>query len=42
MTDYEGRLSDCCGALIIMGDICSDCLDHCEDQEDDEEKEGDK
>lgn len=23
--------SDCCGAEIIMGDICSDCKEHCGD-----------
>ena len=40
MTDYEGRLSDCCGALIIMGDICSDCRDHCEAQDEEEERDG--
>lgn len=22
--------SDCCGAPIIMGDICSECGEHCE------------
>ena len=22
-------LSDCCGAPIIKGDICSDCKEHC-------------
>lgn len=34
--DYEGKLSDCCGAVIIWGDICSACKEHCEPQEDDE------
>lgn len=24
-------LSSCCGAEIIMGDICSDCQEHCDD-----------
>lgn len=35
---YEEELSDCCGAPIMLGDICSDCKDHCEPQslEDDE------
>ena len=28
-------LSDCCGAPIIMGDICSDCKEHCGVQEED-------
>jgi len=23
-------LSTCCGAEIIMGDICSDCGEHCD------------
>ncbi len=40
MTYNEGRLSDCCGALIIMGDICSSCRDHCSPQEEEEENEG--
>ena len=25
--------SDCCGAPIIMGDICSGCGEHCESVE---------
>lgn len=29
---YEDELSDCCGAPIMLGDICSDCKDHCEPQ----------
>jgi hypothetical protein len=37
---YEEDLSDCCGAPIIMGDICDACGEHCEaevyDEEDDE------
>ena len=28
--DFEDGLSDCCGAQIIMGDICSECGEHCE------------
>mgnify|MGYP005990489129 CR=1 FL=1 len=36
---YEGSDSDCCGAPIIMGDICSDCKEHCEPQEEEEEME---
>lgn len=35
--DYypDGRLSDCCGARVIIHDICSECLEHCniEDEE---------
>ena len=35
--DYqEGEYSDCCGAVIIYSDICSDCKEHCGIQEDDE------
>ena len=33
--DYEcdgWQLSDCCGANIILGDICSDCKEHCSTQ----------
>lgn len=33
MTD---EVSDCCGAPIEMGDICSDCGEHCEPQQDEE------
>ena len=29
MTEH-GSESDCCGAEIIMGDICSECKEHCE------------
>ena len=24
-----GYISDCCGAIVIWGDICRDCLEHC-------------
>ena len=24
-----GVVSDCCGAQIVMGDICMDCREHC-------------
>jgi len=27
-------LSDCCGAPVVMGDICMDCKEHCEPIED--------
>jgi len=30
-------VSDCCGAEIIFTDICSDCKEHCEPIEDEEE-----
>lgn len=26
----QGVYSDCCGAEIVMTDICSDCKEHCE------------
>ena len=29
MKEY-GVYSDCCGATIVMSDICSDCGEHCE------------
>jgi hypothetical protein len=32
---YEEGLSNCCGAPIMMGDICSDCGEHCEAKHDD-------
>jgi hypothetical protein len=25
----EGEFSPCCGAEIVRGDLCSDCLEHC-------------
>ena len=35
---YEyGVSSDCCGASVMMGDICSDCGEHCDTYSDDEE-----
>lgn len=34
---YEESLSDCCGAPIIYPDICSDCKEHCEPQEMDDD-----
>lgn len=37
-SDYEeDGLSDCCGAPIVMHDICSDCGEHCEAENWDEE-----
>lgn len=38
---YEhGVVSSCCGARVIMIDICSDCKEHCEAvKEEDEENE---
>jgi hypothetical protein len=34
----QGCCSDCCGASIVMGDLCSECLEHCDsiNEEDDE------
>jgi hypothetical protein len=34
--DY-GVSSDCCGASVMMGDICSDCGEHCDTYEDDDD-----
>jgi len=34
MEKEYGYFSDCCGADIIMTDICSDCKEHCEAVED--------
>ena len=31
-----GVYSDCCGAEIILGDICSQCRDHCDAIEEEE------
>ena len=30
------RSSNCCGAAIYMGDICSQCKEHCDDAEEDD------
>ena len=35
--DFSGETSNCCGAPIMMGDICSDCKEHCEAEEEDYE-----
>ncbi len=34
---FTGQLSDCCGAPVMQGDMCSDCKEHCtpEDEEED-------
>ena len=38
---YEGGASsNCCGASVMMGDICSDCGEHCEAEYWDEEGDG--
>jgi hypothetical protein len=37
MEDWEGRLSNCCGAEIVCHDVCSACKEHCEPQDDEEE-----
>lgn len=36
---FTGGTSDCCGAPIMLGGMCSDCKEHCNEQEDDEEEE---
>lgn len=33
---YEEGMSNCCGSRIMTGDICSDCGEHCESQDDDD------
>lgn len=30
-------LSNCCGAPIIKGDLCSECKEHCADAGEDDE-----
>lgn len=39
---YEEGLSDCCGASIMLGDICSDCKEHCGVQSDEEDYENEE
>jgi hypothetical protein len=37
---FEGGVfSNCCGARVMMGDICADCKEHCEAVKEDEEDE---
>ena len=40
MREY-GLVSNCCGASVIWGDICSDCREHCDpiDEEDENDLE---
>jgi hypothetical protein len=35
---FTGETSNCCGAPIMMGDICSDCKEHCDAEEEDEDE----
>ena len=35
--EYDGKESDCCGALIKWSDICTACGEHCEPMENDED-----
>ena len=37
MEDYEGLLSNCCGASIVFHDLCSACGEHCEPEVCDED-----
>lgn len=30
---FEGGNSDCCGASILLGGICNDCGEHCEEMD---------
>lgn len=41
LNDVKNGESNCCGALIMIGDICSDCKEHCEDISVEEEIRGD-
>lgn len=34
--DWEGQLSACCDAVIVMQDVCSACKEHTEPQEEEE------
>lgn len=34
---FTGGTSNCCGARIYLGDLCSSCGEHCSEQEDEEE-----
>ena len=33
---FTGGHSNCCGARIMLGDICAECKEHCEAEEDEE------
>jgi hypothetical protein len=39
MDDYEGKLSNCCGAPIVRMDLCSCCFEHCEPEENEQDEE---
>jgi hypothetical protein len=32
-----GCVSNCCGARVMHGDMCSECGEHCEAEDEDEE-----
>lgn len=34
---YENGFSSCCGAKVLMGEICEDCGEHCSADEELEE-----
>ncbi len=31
-----GSVSNCCGAPVMLGDMCSECGEHCEDEGEEE------
>jgi hypothetical protein len=30
---FNMMISECCGALIVLSDVCSECKEHCDDAE---------
>lgn len=40
--DLKDGSSSCCGAPVYMGGICSDCKEHCDYVEDEDEEENPK
>lgn len=28
----HGKVSSCCGARVMLGDICADCKEHCDSE----------
>jgi hypothetical protein len=37
MEDWNGELSNCCGATIFCHDVCTACLEHCEVMKEEED-----